>query len=143
MSEQEPGAGGPAFEVPHDLRAEQLLLGATMLSKDAIADVVETLRSSSFYRPAHELIYNAVLELYADDPTDPIKIAGKLTEQVLLARASGRDYLRKLSPARLWVKVSGWWPAPRGGGPPARCSPHRHVSGRSAPPVRDRGPRSL
>ncbi|MFJ6771897.1 DnaB-like helicase N-terminal domain-containing protein [Kitasatospora sp. NPDC091257] len=96
MSEQDPDSG-PAFKVPHDLRAEQLLLGTTMRSKDAVADVVEILHPASFYRPAHELIHNAVLELYAaGESTDPIRVAGKLTEQGLLARAGGRDYLHKL-----------------------------------------------
>ncbi|MEU4301956.1 replicative DNA helicase [Kitasatospora aureofaciens] len=97
MSEQDPDGAGPAFEVPHDLRAEQLLLGTTMRSKDAVADVVEILRPASFYRVAHELIYNAVLELYAaGESTDPIKVAAKLTEQGLLARSGGRDYLHRL-----------------------------------------------
>ena len=49
---------------PQDLQAEQSVLGGMLLSKDAIADVVEVLRSRDFYRPAHELIFEAVLDLY-------------------------------------------------------------------------------
>ncbi len=40
---------------PQDLIAEQSVLGAMMLSKDAIADVIEVIRERDFYRPAHEL----------------------------------------------------------------------------------------
>jgi replicative DNA helicase len=49
---------------PQDLQAEQSVLGGMLLSKDAIADVVEVLRERDFYRPAHELIYDAILDLY-------------------------------------------------------------------------------
>ena len=50
---------------PQDLAAEQCVLGAMMLSKDAIADVIETLRGTDFYRPAHEIVFDAVTDLYA------------------------------------------------------------------------------
>ncbi len=48
---------------PQDMEAEQCVLGAMLMSKDAIADVVEVLRGADFYRPAHEQVYNAVLDL--------------------------------------------------------------------------------
>ena len=44
---------------PQDIAAEQSVLGGMMLSKDAIADVVEVLRPGDFYRPAHQIIYDA------------------------------------------------------------------------------------
>src|SRR5690625_7829066 len=44
---------------PQDLAAERGVLGGMMLSKDAIADVVETVRGNDFYRPAHEMIFEA------------------------------------------------------------------------------------
>ena len=47
--------------MPHDDVAEQSVLGGMLLSKDAIADVVESLRASDFYKPAHETIYEAIL----------------------------------------------------------------------------------
>ena len=56
---------------PQDIPAEQSVLGGMMLSKDAIADVVETLRGSDFYRPAHETVFEAVLDLYGrGEPAD-------------------------------------------------------------------------
>jgi hypothetical protein len=44
---------------PQDVAAEQSVLGSMLLSKDAIADVIETIRGSDFYRPAHETIFEA------------------------------------------------------------------------------------
>ena len=56
---------------PQDVAAEQCVLGAMMISKDAIADVVETLRGTDFYRPAHEQVYDAILDLYGrGEPAD-------------------------------------------------------------------------
>ena len=43
---------------PQDLTAEQSVLGGMLLSKDAIADVVEVLRPEDFYRPAHQTVYD-------------------------------------------------------------------------------------
>lgn len=59
--------GAPSFErvPPQDLDAEQSVLGGMLLSKDAIADVVEVIKGHDFYRPAHETIFTAVLDLYA------------------------------------------------------------------------------
>ena len=48
---------------PQDVAAEQSVLGGMLISKDAIADVIEQLRSNDFYRPAHETIYDAILDL--------------------------------------------------------------------------------
>ena len=52
---------------PQDLAAEQCVLGAMMLSKDAIADAVERLREEDFYTPAHQAVYGIVLDLYAGE----------------------------------------------------------------------------
>ncbi len=52
-------SGPPEFDrtPPQDIAAEQGVLGGMLLSKDAIADVVEVLRVGDFYRPAHATIY--------------------------------------------------------------------------------------
>ena len=94
-------AGGPAEEFgrtpPQDVSAEQSVLGGMMLSKDAIADVVEVLRSNDFYRPAHELIYEAVLDLYGrGEPADAITVADELTKRGELSRVGGPAYLHTL-----------------------------------------------
>ena len=63
---------------PQDLDAEQSVLGGMLLSKDAIADVVEALRGADFYRPAHETIYEAILDLYGrGEPADAVTVVGR------------------------------------------------------------------
>jgi replicative DNA helicase len=82
---------------PQDLMAEQSVLGAMLMSKDAIADVVEVLRGPDFYRPAHELVYDAVLDLYGrGEPADAITVAAELTRRGEIARVGGAPYLHDL-----------------------------------------------
>ncbi|MFF7155802.1 replicative DNA helicase [Streptomyces sp. NPDC008139] len=91
--------GGGGFErvPPQDLDAEQSVLGGMLLSKDAIADVVEVLKGADFYRPAHETIYAAILDLYArGEPADPITTAAELTKRGEIARVGGAPYLHTL-----------------------------------------------
>ncbi|MFJ9693046.1 replicative DNA helicase [Kitasatospora sp. NPDC101183] len=91
--------GGDGFErvPPQDLAAEQSVLGGMLLSKDAIADVVEVLKPADYYRPAHEMIHGAILDLYArGEPADPITVAGELTKRGELQRVGGAPYLHTL-----------------------------------------------
>ncbi|MEV5317634.1 replicative DNA helicase [Streptomyces sp. NPDC052687] len=91
--------GGPAFErvPPQDLNAEQSVLGGMLLSKDAIADVVEILKGHDFYKPAHETIYQAILDVYAKgEPADPITIAAELTKRGEINKVGGAAYLHTL-----------------------------------------------
>lgn len=82
---------------PHDTAAEQSALGGMMLSKDAVADVVEILRSQDFYSPAHEMIYDAITDLYGrGQPTDVIAVADELTKRGELPRVGGHGYLHTL-----------------------------------------------
>lgn len=82
---------------PQDLAAEQSVLGAMMMSKDAISDVVENLRGVDFYRPAHETIFDAILNLYGrGEPADPITVAGELGKQGELNKVGGAVYLHDL-----------------------------------------------
>lgn len=83
--------------MPHDDDAEQSVLGGMMLSKDAIADVVEVLRGDDFYKPAHELIYDAIITLYGHgQPADVITVTDELTKRGELTRAGGVAYLHTL-----------------------------------------------
>ncbi|WP_293055803.1 replicative DNA helicase [Mycobacterium sp.] len=82
---------------PQDLAAEQSVLGGMLLSKDAIADVLERLRSSDFYRPAHQNVYDAILDLYArGEPADAVTVAAELDRRGLLRRIGGAPYLHTL-----------------------------------------------
>ncbi|MFC7619652.1 replicative DNA helicase [Microlunatus sp. GCM10028923] len=82
---------------PQDMAAEQCVLGAMLMSKDAIADVVEVIRGVDFYRPAHELVYDAILDLYGrGEPADAITVADELTKRGEATRVGGAPYLHTL-----------------------------------------------
>jgi replicative DNA helicase len=82
---------------PQDLAAERSVLGAMLMSKDAIANVLELVRGRDFYRPAHELIFEAVLQLYGQgEPADPITTAAELTRRGEISRVGGPLYLHDL-----------------------------------------------
>src|SRR5271163_2310076 len=82
---------------PQDLAAEQSVLGGMLLSKDAIADVLERLRPGDFYRPAHQNVYDAVLDLYGrGEPADAVTVAAELDRRGLLRRIGGAPYLHTL-----------------------------------------------
>ncbi len=78
--------------------SEQSTLGGMLLSKDAVADVVETLRGADFYIPKHEIIFEAILTLYSHgEPTDVIAVTDELIKTGDLQRAGGADYLHTLT----------------------------------------------
>jgi replicative DNA helicase len=82
---------------PQDVHAEQSVIGGMLLSKDAIADCVEGLKGVDFYRPAHELIYEAILDLYSrGEPADAITVSDELTKRGDLTRVGGQAYLHQL-----------------------------------------------
>ncbi|WGX96741.1 replicative DNA helicase [Nocardioides sp. L-11A] len=83
---------------PQDMAAEQSVLGAMMISKDAIADVVEVLRGADYYRPAHEEIHEAILDLYSrGEPADMVTVAGELQRRGQLQKVGGAPYLHTLA----------------------------------------------
>jgi replicative DNA helicase len=90
-------AGGYERQPPQDLAAEQSVLGGMMLSKDAIADVVEVLSPGDFYRPAHQAVYDCILDLYGrGEPADPITVSAELERRGELGRVGGAPYLHTL-----------------------------------------------
>ena len=94
---QEEPQGHPDRTPPNDPAAEQSVLGAMLLSKDAIADVVEMVRESDFYRPAHQTIYSTVLDLYGrGEPVDAVTVAAELTKNGEIGRVGGASYLHTL-----------------------------------------------
>ena len=92
--------GGPADfgrTPPQDLTAEQSVLGGMLLSKDAIADVVEVIQPNDFYKPAHQSVYDTILDLYArGEPADAVTVAAELDRRKELRRAGGAAYLHTL-----------------------------------------------
>jgi replicative DNA helicase len=82
---------------PHDVAAEQCVLGGMLLSKDAISDVIEVIRPYDHYRPAHQIIHEVVLDLYGrGEPADAITVANELTRRGEIGRVGGAPYLHTL-----------------------------------------------
>ncbi len=82
---------------PQDLHAEQSVLGSMLINKDAIADCLEAVKAHDFYRPAHELIFDAVLDLFGrGEPADAITVADELGKRGDLTRIGGQAYLHQL-----------------------------------------------
>src|SRR5271168_4536067 len=96
-----PGTDAPSEDYgrqpPQDLASEQSVLGGMLLSKDAIADVLERLRPGDFYRPAHQNVYDAILDLYGrGEPADAVTVAAELDRRGMLRRIGGALYLHTL-----------------------------------------------
>lgn len=92
-------SGGPGLDrtPPQDVAAEMSVLGGMLLSKDAIADVIEQIRGNDFYRPAHEAIYDAIIDLYGrGEPADAITVLAELQRRGEHARIGGAPYLHDL-----------------------------------------------
>jgi replicative DNA helicase len=96
-------ADAPAvFErpLPHDEAAEQAVLGGMLLSAQAVEDVSGLLEPPAFYKPAHQLIYRVILDLYGRStgrPTiDPITVSAELTQRGELAKVGGAGYVHSL-----------------------------------------------
>ena len=82
---------------PQDMAAEQSVLGGMLLSKDAIADVLEVLAPADFYRPAHQAVYDCILDLYGrGEPADAITVSAELERKGELRRVGGAPYLHTL-----------------------------------------------
>src|SRR5690606_17739945 len=82
---------------PQDVTAEQSVLGGMLLSKDAIADVVEILRPEDFYKPTHQTVYECILDLYSrGEPADAVTVGAELQRRGELIRLGGLPYLHTL-----------------------------------------------
>ncbi|MGH9307571.1 MAG: replicative DNA helicase [Acidimicrobiales bacterium] len=89
--------GGSGRVPPHNLEAEESLLGAMVLSRDAIATASETTKAEDFYKPAHGHIYDAITTLYGQgEPVDPVTVAEELNRAGLLDAIGGRPALVSL-----------------------------------------------
>lgn len=82
---------------PHNLDAEASLLGAMLLSRDAIADAIEVVTTENFYKPAYAHIFDAITSLYgAGEPADPVTVADELDNAGLLEAMGGPAVLVNL-----------------------------------------------
>ncbi|MDQ1374564.1 MAG: replicative helicase [Actinomycetota bacterium] len=89
--------GGSGRVPPHNLEAEESLLGAMLLSRDAIASAVEACSADDFYKPAHGHIFEAITSLYGHgEPADPVTVADELRRADLLDAIGGVGVLSSL-----------------------------------------------
>ncbi|KND52026.1 MAG: replicative DNA helicase [Parcubacteria bacterium C7867-001] len=88
----------PVLRVPpQSLEAERALLGALLQKAGAIHDVLDTIKSDSFYAEKHRLIFDSMRDLAAKgDPIDLIAVSQKLSDAGTLERSGGRAYLAEL-----------------------------------------------
>jgi replicative DNA helicase len=83
---------------PQSIEAEQSILGAILIDRDAVVEIAEFLRPEDFYRQAHGTIYRAVLELFEKrEPVDIVTVAEALERASELEAVGGRAYLSTLS----------------------------------------------
>ncbi len=94
--------GDTSFRLPpQQIEAEQAVLGAMLISEDAVAEALEILEAEDFYRSAHQSIYRAMREVYeAGQPVDIITVAAALrTLDDALESVGGAEYLADLAAA--------------------------------------------
>lgn len=88
----------PMQEEPRDIEAEKAVLGAAFLSKNALADAMEYLEPHDFYKRAHQLIFEKMVDLYEDDqPIDPIMMNSALAKDNQTENVGGPAYIAELA----------------------------------------------
>jgi len=93
---------------PHNLEAEEAVLGAVLASGQLLAEVAALLEEADFYRPAHRAIWRALLRLAdRDQPTDPVTVLGELDDSGELADVGGGPFLHTLVEAVPTVANAG------------------------------------
>jgi replicative DNA helicase len=95
---------------PHNLEAEEAVLGAVLASGQLLAEVAALLEEADFYRPAHRAIWRALLRLAdRDQPTDPVTVLGELDDSGELADVGGGPFLHTLVEAVPTVANAGYY----------------------------------
>jgi replicative DNA helicase len=98
----------PDRQPPHNLEAEEAVLGAILASGRLLAEVTALLEEADFYRPAHRAIWRAILRLAdRDRPTDPVTVLGELDDSGELADVGGGPFLHTLVEAVPTVANAG------------------------------------
>ena len=93
---------------PHNLDAEQSVLGAMLESREAIANVIEIVQADDFYKPAHSEIYETIMALHArGEPVDAITVADELGRRGTLEGIGGKPYITGLLDAYPTASAAG------------------------------------
>ena len=82
---------------PHDIEAEQAVIGSMLTDKDAVVTAIEVLKEEDFYREDNKLIYSAIVNLYNKaEPIDIITLKSELTAMGKLEAVGGLEYIAEL-----------------------------------------------
>jgi replicative DNA helicase len=82
---------------PQDIDAEKSVLGSLMIDKNAITKVADSLSPNDFYNPAHQKIYQAILDLFSkNEPIDILSVVNVLKSKNQLEETGGSSYLAEL-----------------------------------------------
>lgn len=83
---------------PHNEEAERSILGASMLSKDALLDIMDIVKPRDFYSEMHKEIFTAIRDLYSrSTPVDTLTVSEELKKRNSLEMVGGRAYIASLS----------------------------------------------
>ena len=82
---------------PHDIEAEQAVIGSMLTDKDAVVEAIEVLKEDDFYRQDNKLIYEAIVNLYnRAEPIDIITVKAELVSLGKFEQIGGLEYLAML-----------------------------------------------
>src|SRR5512147_2191948 len=82
---------------PQNIEAEQSILGGVLINNEAMNQIMDILTPECFYREAHALIFQGMIDLYNNnEPIDLITLSQHLTQKENLEKAGGMDYLTSL-----------------------------------------------
>ncbi|MCL2859333.1 MAG: replicative DNA helicase [Oscillospiraceae bacterium] len=82
---------------PHDIEAEQAVLGSMLIDRDAVLSVTEFIKAEDFYRDDNRAIYLSIVNLYAkSEPIDIITVKAQLIEDGMFEKVGGLEYLATL-----------------------------------------------
>lgn len=85
---------------PHNQEAEEAVLGSLLINKDAFIKIADILHSDDFYIDKHQVLYQAMLDIYNDkEPIDVLSLSNLLKEKNKLDYCGGRSYLVTLTNA--------------------------------------------
>ncbi len=83
---------------PHNAEAERSVLGAAMLDKDVLSEILEEVKAEDFYNENHKEIFQAIWELYRDNsPVDMLTVCEELKRRKALDMVGGRAYIATLT----------------------------------------------
>ncbi|MCR5185904.1 MAG: replicative DNA helicase [Clostridia bacterium] len=83
---------------PHDVEAEQAVLGCMLTDRDSVLSAIEVLRKDSFYREDNKMIFEAIVNLYSkSQPIDVITVKAELSDMGNLERVGGLEYIAGLT----------------------------------------------